>query len=181
MVLVSLTLMVADSVGIPAGSPLRCNLITTGMQVLKLAAGEEVGATLAMTPVNAGADAVAKPLVRSILATLPADTAHVKLPIRLVMSVALWKAWATNCWVPFMEVQPATGSTVMEVTEGCTETWTGALLTPWALAVITAIPVIGLPEESAPLQTMKNESQTPPQTSPPGQNIATLVLDELKA
>src|SRR5215472_5197365 len=56
----------------------------------------------------------------------------------------------------------------------------GALLTPWALAVIKALPAIGLPEASLPLQTMKSASQAPPQTSPDGEIEAIAVFEELK-
>src|SRR5258708_40356552 len=60
-VLVSVTLSVTDVVGIPAGSPLRCNLISTGRQVLKKAAGEDTVPTLAITPVSPGVVAVTTP------------------------------------------------------------------------------------------------------------------------
>jgi hypothetical protein len=79
-----------------------------------------------------------------------------------------------------MEKHPDTGSTVTEVTEGCTETVTGPLLTPWAVAVMVAVPVTGFPNESKPLQTTKVESQTPPHTLPEGEMVAILVFDELK-
>src|SRR5262245_4606515 len=79
-----------------------------------------------------------------------------------------------------MEKHPATGSTVTEVTEGCTATFTGPLVTPWAVAVTIADPVTGLPDESLPLQTTNAESQTPPQIRPEGETVAILVFDELK-
>jgi hypothetical protein len=72
------------------------------------------------------------------------------------------------------------GSTVMEVTLGCTETATGPLVIPCEVTVMVAFPVIGLPRESFPLQTTNNESHTPPQTEPLGATVAILVLEELK-
>ena len=60
------------------------------------------------------------------------------------------------------------------------ETVTGPLVTPWAVAVMVAVPVTGFPNESMPLQTTKVESQTPPHTLPDGEMVATLVFDELK-
>src|ERR1700736_122716 len=72
-------------------------------------------------------------------------------------------------------MHPATGSTLTEVTEGCTATFTGPLVMPWAVAVMTAVP-----DAVAPLQTTKVESQTPPQTRPAGEIVATAVLEELK-
>jgi hypothetical protein len=71
-------------------------------------------------------------------------------------------------------------STEIEVTEGCTATATGPLVTPAAVTVIVAVPAMGLFEASVPLQTTKIESQTPPHTWPAGDTVATLVLDELK-
>ena len=68
----------------------------------------------------------------------------------------------------------------MEVMEGCTATETGPLVTPAAVTVIVAVPAIGLPEASVPLQTTKTESQTPPHTWPAGDTVAMLVLEELK-
>src|SRR5437899_7310969 len=81
-----------------------------------------------------------------------------------------------------MEKQPPTGglSAVIEVTEGCTATFTGPLVTPWAVAVMIAFPETGFPSESVPLQTTKVESQTPPHTLPDGETVAILVFDELK-
>src|SRR6478752_4900122 len=67
-VLVSATFMTADSVGTPAGSPLTCRTISTGMQPFKKTAGEVVEPTLATTPVIPGVRAVANPLA-STLAT----------------------------------------------------------------------------------------------------------------
>jgi hypothetical protein len=83
--------------------------------------------------------------------------------------------------VCFTEKQVLGGgpSTTMEVTTACTATWTGALVTPAAEAVIVAVPAIGLPCESVPLHTTKVESHTPPQTSPPGETVATAVFEEL--
>jgi len=43
-----------------------------------------------------------------------------------------------------------------------------------------ADPATGLPRESVPLQTIKAESQTPPQTLPAGETVAIFVFDELK-
>jgi hypothetical protein len=57
---------------------------------------------------------------------------------------------------------------------------TGPLVTAWAVAVIVAVPLIGFPCASLPLHTTKVESQTPPQTSPAGEMVATAVLEELK-
>src|SRR5262245_20166930 len=45
---------------------------------------------------------------------------------------------------------------------------------------MVAVPLTGFPEASVPLQTTNVESQTPPQTRPPGETVATLVLEELK-
>src|SRR5262249_51317443 len=45
---------------------------------------------------------------------------------------------------------------------------------------MVAGPLTGFPDAATPLQTTKVESQTPPQTRPPGEMVATLVLDELK-
>src|SRR5215813_1955688 len=67
----------------------------------------------------------------------------------------------------------------MEVTEGCTATWMGALVTPSAVTVTFAFPARGLPRLAVPLQVMKLESQTPPQTSPLGAMVANAVFDEL--
>jgi hypothetical protein len=64
--------------------------------------------------------------------------------------------------------------------EGCTDTETGPLVTVWAVAVTVAVPEIGFPSESLPLHTTKVESQTPPQTRPAGETVATVVLEELK-
>src|SRR5215471_9482483 len=79
-----------------------------------------------------------------------------------------------------MEKHPATGSTVMEVTEGCTATCAGELLIPSAEAVMLALPARGLPPLSVPLQVMKFESHTPAQTNPLGAMVTSPVLDELK-
>lgn len=72
------------------------------------------------------------------------------------------------------------GSTVTDVTEGCTATETGPLVIPCAVTVIVAVPLIGFPDASLPLQTTKVESQTPPQTEPAGEIVAIAVLEELK-
>ncbi len=72
------------------------------------------------------------------------------------------------------------GSIVTDVIEGWTATVTGPLVTPPAVTVMVAVPAIGLPEESFPLQTTKIESQTPPHTWPAGDMVAMLVLEELK-
>src|SRR5438270_13865267 len=87
-VLVSPTFITADSVGTPAGSPLICSTICTGMQLLRKTAGEVVEPTLATTPVMPGARAVANPLA-STLATEGAEADQLKLPIWLLMSVVL--------------------------------------------------------------------------------------------
>lgn len=64
--------------------------------------------------------------------------------------------------------------------DGCTDTLTGPLETPCAVAVIVAVPATGLPSGSVSLQTTKSESQTPPHTRPAGDMVAILVFDELK-
>jgi hypothetical protein len=171
--------MVTASVGTPAGSPFTCSTSSTGMQVLNGTAGEVVAPTVATTAVMPGTRAVANPFA-STGATVATDDDHEKLPTWLVISVALWNAWATNWCVCAMEKHPETGSTVTEVTEGWTETLTGPLLTPCAVAVMVAVPVTGFPNESRPLQTTKVESQTPPHTLPDGEMVAILVFDELK-
>ena len=80
-----------------------------------------------------------------------------------------------------MEKQGSTtGSTLTEVIAGCTATVTGPLVTPAAVAVTIAVPLMGLPWASLPLQTTKAESQTPAQTLPCGEMVAMLVLVELK-
>src|SRR5215467_6391269 len=80
-----------------------------------------------------------------------------------------------------MEKHDSTGgSTVTDVMVGCTEIATGPLVTPAAVTVIVAVPVIGLPSASKPLQTTKIESQTPAHTWPPGEMVAMLVLVEWK-
>src|SRR5438309_1728104 len=48
-VLVSPAFITRDSVGTPAGSPLICRTISTGMQLFKKTAGEVVAPTLATT------------------------------------------------------------------------------------------------------------------------------------
>jgi hypothetical protein len=149
------------------------------MQDLKKTAGEVVAPMLAITEVIPGTRDVATPFA-STPATKPLPAAHEKLPTWLVISVALWNAWAMNVCVWPMEKHPDTGSTLTEVTEGCTATFTGPLVTPWAVAVMIAVPETGFPSESVPLQTTKVESQTPPHTLPDGETVATLVFDELK-
>jgi hypothetical protein len=151
------------------------------MQVLKKTAGEAVEPTLATTPVMPDTRAVAKPFA-STKATAPAEADHVKLPIWLVISAPLLNAWATNWCVWAMEkhVPAGTGSTVTEVIAGCTATLTGPLVTPAAVAVIVAVPLMGLLWASKPLQTTNEESQTPAQTLPCGEMVAILVFDELK-
>src|SRR5215831_2676311 len=67
------------------------------------------------------------------------------------------------------------GVTVTDVMVGCTEIATGPLVTPAAVTVIVAVPVIGLPSASKPLHTTKIESQTPAHTWPPGEMVAMLV------
>ena len=86
-VFVSVTFMVADSVG-PAVSPLRWSVICTGRQDLKNAAGEVVEPTLATMPVSPGPLAVARPLA-STVPTMASEVDQLIFPIRLVMSVAL--------------------------------------------------------------------------------------------
>src|ERR1700759_5547975 len=61
-VLVSATFITTDSVGTPAGSPLICRTISTGMQLFKKTAGAVVAPTLATTAVIPGVRAVANPL-----------------------------------------------------------------------------------------------------------------------
>jgi len=79
-----------------------------------------------------------------------------------------------------MEKHDSTGgSTVTEVIVGCTETATGPLVTPPAVTVMVAVPVMGLPSASKPLHTTKIESQTPAHTWPPGEIVAIPVLVEL--
>jgi hypothetical protein len=150
------------------------------MQLLKKTAGDVVEPTLATTPVMPGTRAVANPLA-STEATAAADADHVKLPIWLVISVLLWNAWATNWCVWAMEKQGSTtGSMVTEVIDGWTATVMGPLVTPAAVAVIVADPLIGFPWASEPLHTTNEESQTPAQTLPWGEIVAILVFDELK-
>src|SRR5512140_514645 len=110
--------MTADSVGTPAGSPLICRTISTGMQLFKKAAGEVVAPTLAITPVIPGVCAVANPLA-SMLATDGDEADQVKLPIWLVISVLLWNACATNWCVCAIEKQGSvTASILTEVIDG---------------------------------------------------------------
>ena len=71
-------------------------------------------------------------------------------------------------------------STVKEVTDGCTDTATGPLETPAAVAMMVAVPLIGFPSASEPLHTTKIESHTPAHTWPDGEMVATAVFDELK-
>src|SRR5436305_2212308 len=96
------------------------------------------------------------------------------------MSVALWNACAVNCRVWVLEVHPATGSTVIAVTSGCTATGTGLLVTPPPATVMLAVPLIGTLPAPRPLQLIKVESQTPPQTSPVGETVTTAVLEDVK-
>ena len=65
-----------------------------------------------------------------------------------------------------------------EVIVGCTETATGPLVTPAAVTVMVAVPVIGLPSASVPLHTTKIESQVPAHTWPPGEIVTILVSVE---
>src|SRR5215472_7103519 len=141
MVLVSLTLRMADSVGIPAGSPLRCRMIRTGRQLLKLTAGEETSPKVAMIPAKPGFCAVASPLASTLTTAVEdwLDCVQLNGPTKLVMSVALLKALAVNWAVCLLELQPGNvfplvWVTWIEVTAGCMVTWIGALLTPPALA-----------------------------------------------
>jgi hypothetical protein len=87
-VLVSVTFMVAVSVGTPAGSPLICRTISTGMQLFKVTAGDVVPPTPAETAVMPGACAVASPFA-STTATTACEDDHVKSPTWLVISVPL--------------------------------------------------------------------------------------------
>jgi len=57
---------------------------------------------------------------------------------------------------------------------------TGPLVTPAAVAVMIAVPLMGFPSASDPLQTTKAESHTPAHTLPWGEIVAILVFDELK-
>src|SRR5215472_11371690 len=139
-VLVSLTFRVTDSVGMPAGSPLRCRMILTGKQLLNGAAGELTAPRVAITPPRPGLSAVANPLLSTDTA-FPQDCVQPKLPTRLVMSTPLLNAWALNWAVVLLELHagktfPVTCVTWMEVTTGWTDTRMGALLTPPAVAVI---------------------------------------------
>src|SRR5579864_2851933 len=180
MTLVSEMFMVTASVGTPAGSPFTCSSMWTGMQVLKKTAGDVVAPTLATTPVIPGTRAVASPFA-STEATLAADATQVKLPIWLVISVPLWNAWATNwCDCAIEKQDCVTGSTLTEVIDGCTATMTGPLVTPAAVAVTMAVPLMGFPWASEPLHITKAESQTPAQTFPCGEIVAMLVFVELK-
>jgi len=61
----------------------------------------------------------------------------------------------------------------------------GVLVTPDAVAVMLAVPLIALPDEFVPLQTIKLESHTPAQSSAEAapfelEMVTTLVLEELK-
>jgi hypothetical protein len=123
---------------------------------------------------------VANPLA-STFATEGDEADQVKLPIWSVISVVLWNAWATNWCVCVIEKQGCvTGSIVTEVIDGCTATVTGPLVTPAAVAVMIAVPLMGFPCASEPLHTTKAESQTPAQTLPWGEIVAIWVFDELK-
>src|SRR5262249_3783227 len=193
---VCVTFSDADVVGEPAGSPLRCSVICTGMQLRKLAAGELTLPSLAMTPISPGALAVTRPLA-STVPTVPLLDVHVKVPTWLVMSLALGahgpeescgvaseeQAVALYCWVCLMDVQALVGeacSATIEETCRCTETVIGVLLTPFAVAVMVALPVSGLPPESVPLQTTNDASQTPAQTRPLVETVTRLGFDEVK-
>src|SRR5262249_29238073 len=68
----------------------------------------------------------------------------------------------------------------MEETGRCTEIGTGVLLTPFAVAVMVALPVSGLPPESVPLHTTNDASQTPAQTRPPVETVTRFGFEELK-
>jgi len=150
------------------------------MQLFRKTAGEVVAPTLATTPVIPGVRAVANPLA-STLATEGAEADQLKLPIWLVISVLLWNAWATNWCVCAIEKQGSvTESTVTLVIDGCTDTVTGPLVTPAAVAVMIAVPLMGFPLASEPLHTTKAESHTPAQTLPAGETVAIWVFEELK-
>jgi hypothetical protein len=123
---------------------------------------------------------VAKPLA-STLTTAGDDADQPKLPIWLVISVVLWNAWATNWCVCAIEKQGSvTGSMVTLVIDGCTATVTGPLVTPPAVAVMIAVPLMGFPCASEPLQITNAVSHTPAQTLPAGEIVAIWVFDELK-
>src|SRR5579864_5274788 len=124
--------MLSEVVGEPAGSPCKCNRITTGMQVLKgILAGLELTLdTEAKMPVRPGVAAVARPFT-STLATDALVLAQVTGPATLVISLAFGAhgpdesggvtrvehTWAVNCWVCVLEVQPAMlGVTITDVT-----------------------------------------------------------------
>src|SRR5262249_14883600 len=62
----------------------------------------------------------------------------------------------------------------MEETVGCTDTGTGVLFTPPAVAVTLAVPVAGL------LHTRKLASHTPAQTRPLVETVTRLVFEEEK-
>jgi hypothetical protein len=164
------------------------------MQLRKSIAAEDTLPKLATIPVSPGTPAVASPL-GSMLPALGVSDIQLKGPTELVIScpfgeqgpvasgvTAEAQAWATNWWVVLVEKQPPLGaaaSITMELTAGCTVTGTGTLVMPCALAVTTALPEMGLPELSVPLQAIKKASQTPPHTSPPGETVALVVLEEL--
>jgi hypothetical protein len=166
-----------------------------GKQLLKFVAGEVTVPTLAITPVSPGAFAVATPLA-STEATLELFAPQPIAPTELVISLALgeqnpvesggWTcdeqacALKVNVCLTEKQVLGSGPSTTIEVTTGWTTTWMGALVTPAAEAVTVAVPAIALPCASLPLHTTKVESQTPPQTSPLGETVATEVLVELK-
>jgi ABC-type Co2+ transport system permease subunit len=150
------------------------------MHVFMKTAGDDVEPTLATTAVIPGVRAVANPFA-STEATAAAEADQLKLPTWLVISVPLLNACATNWCVCVMEKQGCvTGSTLTEVMAGCTATVTGPLVTPAAVAVTIAVPVMGFAWASEPLQTTKAESQTPAQTLPCGEIVAMLVFVELK-
>src|SRR5215472_3992109 len=127
-VLVSLTFRVTDSVGMPAGSPLRCRMILIGKQLLNGTAGERTSPTVAITPPKPGFSAVANPLTGSTDTAPPIpDCVQLKLPTRLVISTPLLNAWALNCAVCLLELHlgktdPVVCVTWIEVTTGWTDT-----------------------------------------------------------
>src|SRR5262249_54057987 len=133
------------------------------------------------------------PLV-STAAAVGLVAVQVKAPTWLVISLAFGahgpdescgvataeQACGVNCWVCFIEVHPATGSTNTAETAKCSATVSGVLFTPPAVAVIVALPFSGLPAESVPLHTMNEESHTPPQTRPEGDTVTRAVFEEVK-
>ena len=106
-----------------------CSRISIGMHVLKGSGADVTLDRLAKTLVKPGFTAVASPVV-SIVATVESTVPQVNGPAWLVMSLALgaqgpvgsgWlvrveHAWAVNCCLKVVDVQPGTGSTTTDET-----------------------------------------------------------------